>query len=67
MADADIARATIVKAQGGFSVAIDLRRGEQIDSWRIDFIESFEEAVNTVRAFARQYNLPWEQVEVGSR
>ena len=38
MADADIARATISKAQDGFSVQVVLRRGEQIDMWRVNFV-----------------------------
>jgi hypothetical protein len=64
MADADIASATIAKVQGGFSVAVFLRRGERIDMWRVNLVESFEEAVDVVKAFAKQYDLPWEQVEV---
>lgn len=64
MADADFARATIVKAQDGFHVVAVLKRGEQIDAWSLDFFERFEEAEDAVKSFARQYNLPWEQVDV---
>jgi hypothetical protein len=64
MADADIASATIAKVQGGFSVAVFLRRGERIDMWRVNFVGSFDDAENIVKAFAEQYDLPWEQVEV---
>ena len=64
MADTDIARATILKAREGFSVAVVLRRGEQIDAWRLDSLRSLKEAEEVVKAFAKQYNLPWEQVEV---
>ena len=64
MADADIARATIAKVQDGFSVAVIIRRGEQIDMWKVNFVESFDEAENVVKAFAKQYGLPWNQVEV---
>ena len=67
MADADIARATIAKVQDGFSVAVILRRGEQIDMWNVNFVESFDEAENVVKTFAKQYGLPWDQVEVISR
>ena len=45
MADADFARATIVKAQDGFNVVVVLKRGEQIDAWSLD---SFE-ALRTLR------------------
>jgi hypothetical protein len=64
MADADFARATIVKAQNGFTVVVVLRRGEQIDAWSLDSFESFKEAEDAVKAFARRYNLPWGQVDV---
>jgi len=64
MADADIARATIDKVQDGFSVAVIIRRGEQIDMWKVNFVESFDEAENVVKTFAKQYGLPWNQVEV---
>jgi hypothetical protein len=64
MADADIARATIAKVQDGFSVAVILRRGERIDMWNVNFVESFDEAENVVKTFAKQYGLPWNQVEV---
>jgi len=64
MADADIARATIAKVQDGFSVAVIIRRGEQIDMWKVNFVESFDEAENVVKTFAKQYGLPWDQVEV---
>jgi hypothetical protein len=64
MADADIARATIAKVQDGFSVAVIIRRGEQIDMWKVNFVESFDEAENVVKTFAKQYGLPWNQVEV---
>jgi hypothetical protein len=64
MAETDTARATITKAQDGFSVVVVLRRGEQIDMWRVNSLESFVEAENIVKAFAKQYNLPWDQVEV---
>jgi hypothetical protein len=64
MADADIARATIAKVQDGFSVAVILRRGERIDMWNVNFVESFDEAENVVKTFAKQYGLPWDQVEV---
>ena len=64
MADADIARATIAKVQDGFSVAVIIRRGEQIDMWKVNFVESFDEAENVVKTFAKQDGLPWDQVEV---
>ena len=64
MADADIARATTAKVQDGFSVAVIIRRGEQIDMWKVNFVESFDEAENVVKTFAKQYGLPWNQVEV---
>jgi hypothetical protein len=64
MADADIARASISKAQDGFSVQVVLRRGEQIDMRRVNFVGSFDEAENIVKAFAKQHNLPWHNVEV---
>jgi len=64
MVDTDMARATILKAREGFGVAFVLRRGEQIDAWRLDSLKSLEEAEEAVKAFAKQYNLPWEQVEV---
>jgi len=64
MADADIARATIAKVQDGFSVAVILRRGERIDTWKVNFVESFDEAKNVVKTFAEQYGLNWDQVEV---
>ena len=64
MADADIACATIAKVQDGFSVQVVLRRGEQIDMWRVNFVGSFDEAENIVKAFAKQHNLPWHNVEV---
>jgi hypothetical protein len=63
MAEADFARATIVKSQAGFSIAVVLKRGEQIHAWN-DSFESLGEAVDAVKAFARQYSLPWEQVDV---
>jgi hypothetical protein len=43
MAEADFARASIVKSQAGFSVAVVLKCGEQIDAWN-DSFESLEEA-----------------------
>jgi hypothetical protein len=64
MADADIASATIAKVQDGFSVQVVLRRGEKIDMWRVNFVGSFDEAENVVKAFAKQHNLPWHNVEV---
>ena len=64
MADADIARATIAKVQDGFSVQVVLRRGEQFDMWSMNFVGSFAEAENIVKAFAKQHNLPWHDVEV---
>ena len=57
MADADFARATIVKAQDGFNVVVVLRRGEQIDAWSLDSFESFKEAEDAVKAFARPVQL----------
>ncbi len=64
MADADIACATIAQVQDGFSVQVVLRRGAQIDMWRVNFVGSFDEAENIVKAFAKQHNLPWHDVEV---
>jgi hypothetical protein len=64
MARAEIARATITKLPDGFSVAVFLKRGQQIDAWRLESLQSLSEAENAVRAFATQYNLPWEQVEI---
>ena len=64
MAYTDIVRATITKAHNGFSVAVVLRRGERLDTWGVNFVESFDEGENVAKAFALQHGVPGDQVEV---
>jgi hypothetical protein len=67
MADADIVRATIAKAHGGFSVAVVLRRGERMDMWGVSFVDNFDKAETVARVFAATHGMPWEKVDVVSR
>jgi hypothetical protein len=61
---AGIVQATISNVPRGFSVSIELRRGDRLDTWGVNLVTEFEAAEDVVKLFARQHVIPWEEVEV---
>jgi len=57
-------QAIVAQVKDGFSIAVDLRRAERHDMWRVNFVTGFAEAENVAKAFALQHGVPWERVEV---
>jgi hypothetical protein len=61
---AGIFQARIGNVPGGFSVSIELRRGNRLDTWGVSLVTEFEAAEDVVRLFAGQHAIPWKDVEV---
>jgi hypothetical protein len=64
VSQAGIVQARIGNVPGGFSVSIELRRGNRLDTWGISLVTKFEAAEDVVRLFAGQHAIPWKDVEV---
>jgi hypothetical protein len=61
---AGIVRARIDNAPGGFSVSIELTRGNRLDTWGVNLVTEFEAAEDVVKLFAEQHAIPWKDVDV---
>jgi hypothetical protein len=64
MAQVGRVQASVGNVPGGFCVSMELRRGDRLDTWRVNLVTEIAAAEEVVRLFAEQHGVPWKDVEI---